>query len=195
MCTLWRINKCRTTPYHPQGNGICERVNGTLISGLRRLQAPHKNIEWDVLLPRVVFAYNTAIHTSTGFTPHRLMFGDDCRFPVQLRVDEVLSDTTPSSRAKEMLSSVAKACAAVRQNTATKHKASKAYYDLGATARHFKGGDKVRMHLKSMGRRKGKLDAAWSAPMDILEVRGAVLPLATKILLRQSLSIPIKLFL
>ena len=60
---------------------------------------------------------------------------------------------------------------------ATKQKASKAYYDLGATARHFRVGDKGRMHLKSMGRRKGKLDAAWSAPMDILAVRGAVLTL------------------
>ena len=103
------------------------------------------------------------------------MFGEDCRFPVQLKVDETAETTTPPSKAKEILNSVAEACASVRQNMATKQKASKAYYDLGATARHFKVGDKVRMHLKSMGRRKGKLDAAWSAPMDILAVRGAVL--------------------
>ena len=77
------------------------------------------------------------------------MFGEDCRFPVQLKVDETLQDTTPQSKAKDVLDSVAQACASVRQNMATKQKASKAYYDLGATARHFKVGDKVRMHLKS----------------------------------------------
>ena len=177
---MWRINKIRTTPYHPMGNGVCERVNGTLIRGLQRMQAANLETDWDLLLPRVVFAYNTAVHSSTGFTPYRLMFGEDCRFPVQLRVDEAAQETTPPCKAKEVLASVAQACASVRQSLFTKHKASKAYYDLGATARHFKVGDKVRIHLKSMGRRKGKLDAAWSAPMDILEVRGAVLTLGNQ---------------
>ena len=82
MCTLWRIDKRRTTPYHPCGNGVCERVNGTLINGLQRLHATNPDTDWDLLLPRVVFAYNTAVHSTTGFSPFRLMFGEDCRFPV-----------------------------------------------------------------------------------------------------------------
>ena len=126
MCTMWRINKIRTTPYHPMGNGVCERVNGTLIRGLQRMQAANLETDWDLLLPRVVFAYNTAVHSSTGFTPYRLMFGEDCRFPVQLRVDEAAQETTPPCKAKEVLASVAQACASVRQSLFTKHKASKA---------------------------------------------------------------------
>ena len=155
MCMVWRINKIRTTPYHPPGNGVCERVNQTIIKGLSRLQIVNKNIEWDLLLPRVVFAYNTAVHSSTGFTPHRLMFGEECRFPVQLKVDEAVPETIPSSRARDVLHSLTEACASVRESLETKHKASKSYYDLGATARHFRVGDQVRVHLKSLGRRKG----------------------------------------
>ena len=181
MCLMWRISKTRTTPYHPQGNGVCERVNGTLIHGLARLQAVHKGADWDLLLQRVVFAYNTAVHSITGFTPHRLMFGEDCRFPVHLKVDDTVPETSPASRAKEMLHSLSQACAAVRENMETKHKARKSFYDLGATARHFHVGDKVRVHLKSMGRRKGKLDAAWSDPLEILELKGAVLTLGNPV--------------
>ena len=183
---MWRISKQRTTPYHPQGNGVCERVNQTLIHGLARLQTVNKGTDWDLLLHRVVFAYNTAVHSTTGFTPHRLMFGEDCRFPVQLKVDEAIPETTPASRAKEVLHSLSQACAALRENMETKHKAQTCFYDLGATARHFQVGDKVRVHLKSMGRRKGKLDGAWSDPLDILEVKEAVLtlenPLSRKVI-------------
>ena len=82
-----------------------------------------------------------------------------------------MAETTPSYRGKDVLQSQAHACAVVRENLETKLKARKSYYDLGATARHFLVGDKLRVHLKSLGRRKGKLDAAWSEPLSIVEVR------------------------
>ena len=36
VCNLLRINKLRTTPYHPQANGLCERFSGTLKGMLRK---------------------------------------------------------------------------------------------------------------------------------------------------------------
>ena len=136
---MWRISKTRTTPYHPQGNGVCERVNQTLIHGLARLQAVHKDADCDLLLQRVVFAYNTAVHSTTGFTPHKLMFGEDCRFPVQLKVDEAIPETTPASRAKEVLHSLSQAFAAVRENMETKHKAQKSFLRFGRDGSPFPG--------------------------------------------------------
>ena len=46
-----------TTSYHPQTNGLCERLNHTLADMLSMyVSADHKN--WDEVLPYVTFAYN-----------------------------------------------------------------------------------------------------------------------------------------
>ena len=37
FCKLFRIHKIRTTLYHPQANGICERFNQTLKYSLRKI--------------------------------------------------------------------------------------------------------------------------------------------------------------
>ena len=38
LCKLMQTKKLRITPYYPQGNGSCERINCTLISMLGMLQ-------------------------------------------------------------------------------------------------------------------------------------------------------------
>jgi hypothetical protein len=61
-------------PYHPQANGACERLNETLVNMLSSYTQDAQN-KWADYLPFVVFAYNTSVHTTTGFTPYRLLCG------------------------------------------------------------------------------------------------------------------------
>ena len=68
------IRKSRTTPYHPAGNGQCERFNQTLISMLRCLDPPRKP-HWPEFLATTCFAYNATPHSAHGHAPFTLLFG------------------------------------------------------------------------------------------------------------------------
>ena len=39
---------------------------------------------WDDLLPVVMMAYRSSVHESTGYSPYRLMFGEECTFPMDV---------------------------------------------------------------------------------------------------------------
>ena len=77
LCRLWKVEKVHTTPYHPAGNGVCERANQTVRRGLQRYLADKDHELWDLYLPKIIFAYNTAIHSGTGFSPQRLTVGEE----------------------------------------------------------------------------------------------------------------------
>ncbi|UYV61874.1 hypothetical protein LAZ67_1006915 [Cordylochernes scorpioides] len=63
-----------TTAYHPQTNGLTERLNKTL-ADMMSMYVDVEQKEWDVILPFITFAYNTAKQDTTGFTPFSLIHG------------------------------------------------------------------------------------------------------------------------
>ena len=75
--------KSGITPYHPQGNGQCERFNRSLIALLSAL-TPQQKKHWDKHLNSVLFCYNTTPHSSTGLFPYSLMFGQEPRLPLDM---------------------------------------------------------------------------------------------------------------
>ena len=61
------VKKSCTTAYHPQGDGMVERFNQSLLQLLRAYVAKYD--EWEHFLHMVLYAYRTAIHSSMGVSP------------------------------------------------------------------------------------------------------------------------------
>jgi transposase InsO family protein len=83
LCRLMRIDKARTTPYHPQCNGMIERFHRVLNTMLAKVIDDDQR-DWPDHLPTVMAAYRASVHEATGFTPNSLILGREARLPVDL---------------------------------------------------------------------------------------------------------------
>jgi hypothetical protein len=77
------IKKLFSSAYHPQTQGLVERFNGTLM-GMLKMFVSETQTDWDVYLPRVLFAYRTAYHEALGDTPFFSLYGRDPVLPIDL---------------------------------------------------------------------------------------------------------------
>ena len=84
LCKLADIDKIRTTPYHPQSNGMCERFNQTLISMLRTM-TPEQKSDWKQHLLTMCHAYNCTVHSSTNYSPYFLLFNRHPKIPLDFK--------------------------------------------------------------------------------------------------------------
>lgn len=101
IVTLTHTNHRKTTVYHPQTNGLTERLNRTLADMLSMyVDIQHKT--WDQILPYVTFAYNTAVQETTRFTPFELVYGRHVTTPLDAMLP-LDNGTTRSDTAEDIV--------------------------------------------------------------------------------------------
>jgi hypothetical protein len=76
VCQLMGIQRSTTTGYRPSADGAVEKVQAT-VSAIFAKMVNRNQKNWSELTPYVVFAYNTAIHSVTRYSPFFLMFHRD----------------------------------------------------------------------------------------------------------------------
>ncbi|KAL5484320.1 hypothetical protein EMCRGX_G020794 [Ephydatia muelleri] len=81
---LLQMHPIRTSPYHPQTDGLVERSNQTLKSMLRK-SGTDGGKEWDKKIPYLLFAYREVPQASTGFSPFELLYGRDVNYLIDMQ--------------------------------------------------------------------------------------------------------------
>lgn len=156
------IKKSRTTAYHPQGDGMVERFNRSLLQMLRSYV--NDQAEWERYLPFVLFAYRTAVHASTGVTPFEMMFGrapQQPPFPQTTAYDVITYPNYLRSKLAQLTDFVE------THMTEAAHK-QKLCFDQHASPRTFKIGDPVWLTVPTAG----KLDPKWEGDYEVQTVNG-----------------------
>jgi len=94
-----------TSAYHPQANGMAERVVQVVKQGLRKLCEGKGTQQWDLQLPWVALGYRCSKQSSTGFSPYELLYGRQPVFPsaVQPRMEEPLDFDSQEAAASSIL--------------------------------------------------------------------------------------------
>ena len=139
------VRMSNTTPYHPMGNGEVERMNRTLINMLKSLPEGQKT-KWKDHLSNLVFAYNSTVHKSTGYSPFFLTFGREARLPVDCLLPIEPNQTTCQTYdqfVKEWKKSMQQAFQIANQHIEQAGKANKQRYDSKVKTVKIEVGDQV----------------------------------------------------
>ena len=162
---LLGIKKTRTTPLHPQSDGMVERLNRTLEQYLSMFVSRNQK-DWDTKVPLFLMAYRSATHDTTGVTPARMFLGRDIVLPADImfgRSPEHHEDLV--QYAHDLRQTLNEVHDFARERIRSNSDRMKARYDLKANERHFAIGEKV--WLYNPRRTKGispKLQKDWEGP-------------------------------
>ena len=96
VCKLLGIEKTRTTPLRPQSDGLVERANRILANMLSKYVSEQQT-DWDEHLPFVLLAYRSSVHSTTGQSPNKIMFGRDVNLPVDLMLGKPVNHSAQSA--------------------------------------------------------------------------------------------------
>ena len=172
LCDLLDIHKTRTTPYHPQSDGLVERLNRTLRQLLTIQMQKCPEDTWDDHLAPLMLAYRSSIHDSVKFTPHYLMFGREVRLPVDIMFGgERAPGESPAEYTSNVRSRFSRAYETARDNGQGAQKRQKDHYDRKVTGGRYKPGDLVWLYCPAISPGKAKkFHSGWKGPYKILKV-------------------------
>ena len=171
LCNILGVTKTKTTPLHPQSDGMVERYNRTI--GNQLAMYAHDNpAEWDQHVPMLLLAYRSAMHEATGETPVKLMLGRELTLPIDFFYGLPESRGTSRIVPEYLLileQTMQKVHEFARRNIQNLSNRAKARYDLRASTRQYAPGDHV--WLYNPQRKKGvspKLTCPWRGPYTII---------------------------
>ena len=164
--------KVRTTPYRPQSDGQVERFNRSVLNMLAAFVNDRAN-DWDDHLPYVLMAYRSSVHSSTGVTPHAMLYGRELNLPVDIMYPTAAETGAVPQCGPEYVEWIRRALANAHDFARARLDKSairqKRGYDAHAKGRPaFAEGDKVRYYYPPL-KQGNKFAKPWIGPFTVLK--------------------------
>ena len=173
VCQLLGITKLNTTSYHPQCDGMVERLNRSLKSMLRKHVAKFGG-QWDRFLPGALWAYRNTPHESTKEKLSFLLFGINLRSPTEaaLLPPDPISPCDCDDYREELMVSISSARELAVASIREAQRRYKGQYDKGARVNNYRVGDWVfvKFPAEESGKNR-KMSRPWRGPFRVLERR------------------------
>ena len=168
ICKFLKIERLLTTSYKPSTNGLCEHENKSLKDMLMHF-VNNRHDDWDEYLSFVLFAYRTAVHSSTLETPFYLMHGRDPVLPLDtLLAMQRRSDCEPNDYKSRITLKLRDAFHLAYNNMHVAQAAQKLQYDKKSKLQKFSVGDKVYMTtVVVQPHQSRKFTPKWQGPFRI----------------------------
>ena len=171
VCRLLGMTKTRTTPLHPQSDGMVERMNRTIEAQLSMFVQDHQR-DWDEFIPLLMMAYHSSNHDTTKCSPAKLMLGRELRLPVDLLLGRPVQEETDLATpyAENLQQTMETVHNFARSNLKLSSDRAKMYYDTKSSDNTYQAGDPV--WLYNPKKKKGvspKPSRNWEGPYTVVK--------------------------
>ena len=167
------IERIKATPYHPEGNGVVERLHGTLVPMLTK--ATSMGLDWVGQVPFALFALRSAPNRDTHYSPFELVYGRQVRTPLDVLhqgwVELDFEELNTSEWADWLVDRLECWHEVMRERNIEASKKRKKSFDRKAVERVFNVGDRVLCRIPGMCH---KLQESWHGPYPVVEVLNRV---------------------
>jgi hypothetical protein len=141
-CDMLGIRRFNTIPYHPLGNGLCERANQAIKRSIAAMVV-EQGTKWHHALPLALWCLRSALHTSTGHSPFELLFGSRIHQPYDFATHTQEGDQLYNGCVEKLVIKTHEIFRAATIHTATAQSKYKAGYEQCTSQRTFFAGDLV----------------------------------------------------
>ena len=165
LCKAFGVKKSHTTPYHPMGDGLVERMNRSLLNLLRSYV--DKEGDWEEHLQLLLFLYRTTKHATTGLSPYEILFGSN---PPSGHIPCLPGSVIPepSDYSVSLKSKLLQLREMVDANIVESAEQQRQFYRSSETCVKLRVGQRVLLNNPT----KGKLDPRWTGPWTIRDLKG-----------------------
>ena len=173
LCRDLGIDQVKTAPYHPETNGVVERMHGTLKPMLTK--ASQLGLDWVDQLPFALFALRSAPNRDSSFSPYQLIYGHRVRTPLDILhqgwADLSFEELNTEEWSEWLVDRLEVWHSIQRERMKEASGKRKSQFDKGTVDRQLEVGDKVLCRIPGI---IGKLKEAWHGPYVVEAKMGRV---------------------